>query len=151
MAVPLGDTEPYYNLGVYHRAVDTPSPQAQIWFDRGLVWAYAFNHEEAIRCFERALALDAAYNDIADAHGLAADCALSRDFGFDGKMLIHPSQIEAARAAFAPSAEEIEDARALLAEFDRPENRGRGVIAFRGRMVERLHAQMARRLLDGHA
>lgn len=98
-----------------------------------------------------ALALDAAYNDIADAHGLAADCALSRDFGFDGKMLIHPSQIEAARAAFAPSAEEIEDARALLAEFDRPENRGRGVIAFRGRMVERLHAQMARRLLDGHA
>ncbi|MEZ0359553.1 tetratricopeptide repeat protein [Mycobacterium sp. SA01] len=59
MAVPLGDTEPYYNLGDYHRHVDTPSPQAQVWFDRGLVWAYAFNHEEAITCFERALALDA--------------------------------------------------------------------------------------------
>ncbi len=59
MAVPLGDTEPYYDLGDYHRPVDTPSPQAQVWFDRGLVWAYAFNHEEAIRCFERALALDA--------------------------------------------------------------------------------------------
>ena len=42
----------------YHRPIDTPSPQAQVWFDRGLVWAYAFNHEEAIRCFERALALD---------------------------------------------------------------------------------------------
>lgn len=59
MAVPLGDSEPYYDLGDYHRPVDSPSPQAQVWFDRGLVWAYAFNHEEAIRCFERALALDA--------------------------------------------------------------------------------------------
>jgi tetratricopeptide (TPR) repeat protein len=59
MAVPLGDTEPYYDLGDYHRPVDTPSPQAQVWFDRGLVWAYAFNHEEAIICFERALGLDA--------------------------------------------------------------------------------------------
>lgn len=58
MAIPLGDTEPYYDLGDYHRPVDTPSPQAQVWFDRGLVWAYAFNHDEAIRCFERALALD---------------------------------------------------------------------------------------------
>ncbi|MBX7434675.1 tetratricopeptide repeat protein [Mycobacterium sp. Y57] len=49
---------PYYDLGRYHRGVDTPSPDAQVWFDRGLVWAYAFNHEEAIRCFERALHLD---------------------------------------------------------------------------------------------
>ena len=59
MAVPLVDTEPYYDLGAYRRAVDTPSPQAQVWFNRGLVWAYAFNHEEAIRCFERALQCDA--------------------------------------------------------------------------------------------
>ena len=59
MAVPLVDTEPYYDLGAYHRAVDTPSPPAQVWFNRGLVWAYAFNHEEAIRCFERALQCDA--------------------------------------------------------------------------------------------
>ncbi len=51
------DTD-YYDLGNYHRQVDTPSPQAQVWFDRGLVWAYAFNHDEAVRCFERALALD---------------------------------------------------------------------------------------------
>ena len=58
MAVPLGDTEPYYNLGSYHRTVDTPSAQAQLWFDRGMVWAYAFNHEEAVRCFEKALGLD---------------------------------------------------------------------------------------------
>jgi tetratricopeptide (TPR) repeat protein len=55
-----GGSEPYYELGSYHRPIDTPSPQAQVWFDRALIWAYAFNHEEAIRCFERALDLDPA-------------------------------------------------------------------------------------------
>jgi tetratricopeptide (TPR) repeat protein len=58
VAVSPGDTEPYYNLGSYHRAVDTASAQAQMWVDRGMVWAYAFNHEEAVRCFEKALSLD---------------------------------------------------------------------------------------------
>jgi tetratricopeptide (TPR) repeat protein len=53
-----GDSQPYYDLGSYHRPIETPSPQAQVWFDRGMVWAYAFNHEEAIRCFDRALELD---------------------------------------------------------------------------------------------
>jgi tetratricopeptide (TPR) repeat protein len=54
-----GETEqPYYDLGSYHRPIETPSPQAQVWFNRGMVWAYAFNHEEAIRCFDRALELD---------------------------------------------------------------------------------------------
>lgn len=50
--------EQYFDLGGYHRPVETPCPQAQVWFDRGLVWAYAFNHEEAVGCFERALQLD---------------------------------------------------------------------------------------------
>ncbi|WP_261859407.1 tetratricopeptide repeat protein, partial [Mycobacterium montefiorense] len=49
---------PYFDLGIYHRPVETVAPQAQLWFDRGLVWAYAFNHEEAVRCFERALEHD---------------------------------------------------------------------------------------------
>lgn len=49
---------PYYNLGNHHRAISTTSPDAQLWFDRGLIWTYAFNHEEAIRCFERALEHD---------------------------------------------------------------------------------------------
>ena len=57
--------EQYYDLGAYHRPIDTPSASAQVWFDRGMVWAYAFNHEEAIHCFERALELD---HDLADAH-----------------------------------------------------------------------------------
>jgi tetratricopeptide (TPR) repeat protein len=53
-----GETEPYYDLGSYHRPIEAPSPQAQVWFDRGMVWAYAFNHDEAIKCFDRALDLD---------------------------------------------------------------------------------------------
>jgi tetratricopeptide (TPR) repeat protein len=57
--VPGQDCEPYYDLGSYSRPTDTPSEAAQIWFDRGMVWAYAFNHEEAIHCFDRALELDA--------------------------------------------------------------------------------------------
>lgn len=95
-----------------------------------------------------ALALDSVHNDIADMAGLESACALGRDFGFDGKTLIHPAQIEPVRAAFAPSAAELEQARRLLAAFALPENRDRGVIAFEGRMVERLHAQMAQALLD---
>jgi tetratricopeptide (TPR) repeat protein len=59
MSVLPGETvPPYYDLGSYRRPIETSSPQAQLWFDRGLVWAYAFNHEEAIRCFDRALELD---------------------------------------------------------------------------------------------
>jgi tetratricopeptide (TPR) repeat protein len=50
--------EQYFDLGSHRRPIETSSAQAQVWFDRGLVWAYAFNHEEAIRCFERALEAD---------------------------------------------------------------------------------------------
>ncbi|HEU5326717.1 MAG TPA: hypothetical protein VFU78_01420 [Thermomicrobiales bacterium] len=50
----------YYALGDHHRAITTASPDAQRWFDRGLIWTYGFNHEEAIRCFEQAIAADPA-------------------------------------------------------------------------------------------
>ncbi|MEO3759392.1 tetratricopeptide repeat protein [Mycobacterium sp. B14F4] len=55
----VSPVDDYYDLGSYHRPTETPSRQAQTWFDRGMVWSYAFNHEEAIRCFDRALELDA--------------------------------------------------------------------------------------------
>jgi citrate lyase beta subunit len=97
------------------------------------------------------IALDSVHNDIADTAGFAATCSMARDFGFDGKTLIHPSQIAACRAAFAPSAEEITRARALLAAFDKAENRDKGAIAFEGAMVERLDAEIARRLLEDGA
>src|SRR5215203_5139030 len=50
--------EPYFDLGSYARGMSTASTSAQTWFDRGLVWSYAFHHEEAIRCFERAVEHD---------------------------------------------------------------------------------------------
>ena len=89
--------------------------------------------------------LDGVYNDISDMAGFAAECMQGRDLGFDGKTLIHPNQIEACNAAFSPSAEEIAQARKMIAAFDLPENRDKGAIALDGRMVERMHADMARR------
>ena len=89
--------------------------------------------------------LDGVYNDIGDADGFAAECRQARDFGFDGKTLIHPRQIEPCNAAFSPSAEEVETARKIIAAFDLPKNENKGVLQVDGRMVERLHAEMARR------
>jgi citrate lyase subunit beta/citryl-CoA lyase len=59
--------------------------------------------------------------------------------------LIHPSQIEPCNAAFSPSADEVTQARKIIAAFDLPENKNKGVVSLDGRMVERLHAEMARR------
>ncbi|HMK78200.1 MAG TPA: CoA ester lyase [Xanthobacteraceae bacterium] len=89
--------------------------------------------------------LDGVFNDIGDAPGFAAECAQARDLGFDGKTLIHPSQIEPCNAAFSPSADEVAQARKMIAAFDLPENRDKGVVQIEGRMVERMHAEMARR------
>jgi citrate lyase subunit beta/citryl-CoA lyase len=89
--------------------------------------------------------LDGVYNGLSDAAGFRAECEQGRDCGFDGKTLIHPGQIAAANDIFAPSAQEVDNARAVLAAFERPENRARGAISLDGRMVERLHAEMARR------
>ncbi len=89
--------------------------------------------------------LDGPFNDLADAEGFARECAQARDLGFDGKTLIHPNQIAPCNAAFTPSEQEIAQARAIIAAFELPENRGKGVIALDGRMVERLHAEIARR------
>lgn len=89
--------------------------------------------------------LDGVYNDLGNAEGFAAECAQARDLGFDGKTLIHPQQIAPCNAAFSPTAEEVASARKIIAAFDLPENKGKGVIQVDGRMVEILHADMARR------
>jgi len=91
--------------------------------------------------------LDGVYNLLGDEPGFRAECEQGRDCGFDGKTLIHPNQIAAANEIFAPSEQEIASARAIVEAFAQPENAGRGAIALQGRMVERLHADMARRVL----
>jgi len=89
--------------------------------------------------------LDGVYNDIGNADGFINECRQGVDLGFDGKTLIHPSQIEPCNTAFSPSPAEVEWARKMIKAFDLPENRGKGVVSIDGRMVERLHADMARR------
>lgn len=89
--------------------------------------------------------LDGVHNEIRDEAGFQAECEQARDLGFDGKTLIHPAQVAPANAVFAPDEAELTRARAIIAAFDLPENAGRGAIQLDGRMVELLHAEMARR------
>jgi citrate lyase subunit beta / citryl-CoA lyase len=91
--------------------------------------------------------LDGPYGDIGNLDGFAAECAQGRDLGFDGKTLIHPSHIDACNAVFTPPAEDVAEARKIIAAFELPENVSRGAIQLDGRMVERLHAEMATRTI----
>lgn len=91
--------------------------------------------------------IDGVFNRIKDEAGFAAECAQGRLYGFDGKSLIHPSQIEAANAAFGASTAEIEWARKIVAAFAAPEAAGLGAIRVEGEMVERLHLHTAQNLL----
>lgn len=89
--------------------------------------------------------LDGVYNDLADEEGFRRECGQGRDMGFDGKTLIHPNQIAPCNSAFSPSEAEITQARKIIAAFELPENQAKGVVQLDGRMVERMHADMARR------
>jgi citrate lyase subunit beta/citryl-CoA lyase len=91
--------------------------------------------------------VDAVFNDFSDTDGLEAECRQGRQMGFDGKMLIHPAQIEIANEAFGVAEGEAAEALAIVAAFAAPENAGKAVIDLRGRMVEKLHAEQAGRLL----
>jgi citrate lyase subunit beta / citryl-CoA lyase len=92
--------------------------------------------------------LDGPYGDIGNVDGFAEECAEGRDLGFDGKTLIHPSHIDACNAIFTPPEAEVTEARKIIAAFEKPENASRGAIQLDGRMVERLHAEMARRTIE---
>ncbi len=91
--------------------------------------------------------LDGVYNDIQDLEGFRLECLQGRDMGLDGKTLIHPSQVDICNEVFAPTNAEVESAAAIIEAFALPENAGKGVIQLNGRMVELLHADMARRTL----
>jgi len=89
--------------------------------------------------------LDGVYNDLGNSDGFQIECTQGVELGFDGKTLIHPNQIEPCNKAFSPSADDVAWARKMIAAFDLPDNKGKGVLSIDGRMVERLHAEMARR------
>jgi len=93
------------------------------------------------------ICVDGVYNAFRDEEGLAAECAQGRDFGFDGKTLIHPAQIATANAVFAPSPEEIDLARRQIEAFEQAEARGEGVAVVDGKIVENLHIETARATL----
>ncbi len=96
---------------------------------------------------EGVIAVDGVYNAFRDEEGLRAECEQGRDFGFDGKSLIHPAQIAIANEVFAPSAEEIDLARRQIAAFEEAQAAGSGVAVVDGRIVENLHVETARAIL----
>jgi citrate lyase subunit beta/citryl-CoA lyase len=92
--------------------------------------------------------LDGVYNDVKDPEGFAAEATQGRTFGFDGKTLIHPSQIEPTNRIFSPSPDEVEYSRRVIAAFEAAEAAGSGVVTVDGRMIENLHVETARRVLS---
>ena len=95
----------------------------------------------------RLAVLDGVWNDFADRAGFEAECAEGRAMGFDGKTLIHPTQIDAANRAFGATPDELAEAQRIVDAFARPEHAGAGVVNLGGRMAERLHLAQAERLL----
>ncbi len=92
--------------------------------------------------------LDGVYNNVKDAEGFLAECVQGRDFGFDGKTLIHPGQVEVCNEVFAPSLEQVEEAQGTIAAWEA--GAGAGVVTLNGRMIENLHVDIARRVLATH-
>ncbi|MDF3289245.1 MULTISPECIES: HpcH/HpaI aldolase/citrate lyase family protein [Streptomyces] len=91
--------------------------------------------------------LDGVYNDVKDLEGFEAECVQGRQFGFDGKTLIHPAQVEPCNRIFAPSPEQVERSRRIIEAFEEAAREGRGVVTVDGRMIENLHVEEARRIL----
>jgi len=92
--------------------------------------------------------LDGVWNDFKNVTGFDDEARQAQLMGFDGKTLIHPSQVDFANAAFAPSAQAVAEAQAIVGAFADPANAGKAVLNIGGRMVELLHLEMARRTLE---
>ncbi len=93
------------------------------------------------------IVIDGVFNTLSDDAGLASECEQGREFGFDGKTVIHPDQLDASNRIFAPSRSALEDAEATIAAFADPANADKGVLEIDGVMVERLHLAEAERLV----
>jgi citrate lyase subunit beta / citryl-CoA lyase len=94
--------------------------------------------------------IDGVYNEYLDMEGLQAECDQGRMLGFDGKTLIHPSQLETANRVFAPSPDDVATAKAIVAAFAAPENAGKGVLSVNGKMTELLHLKISEHVLAMH-
>ena len=91
--------------------------------------------------------LDGVYNDMKDLDGFRTECVQGFEMGFDGKTLIHPGQVEICNDVWAPTADDVEHARGLIAAFEDGIAAGKGVVTYNGRMIENLHVANAQRLL----
>ncbi|MGE3248531.1 MAG: CoA ester lyase [Beijerinckiaceae bacterium] len=107
------------------------------WLGQCVLAARAYGHT----------VIDSVYNDFRDTDGLRAECVQGAAMGMDGKTVIHPAQINIVNEVFSPAPAEVAAAERIVAAFELPENRDKAVISIEGRMVERLHAQMAERTL----
>lgn len=91
--------------------------------------------------------LDGVHLSLGDQEGLKASCVQGRDMGFDGKTLIHPSQIALANETFGPSSEEIEEAKQRIAAYEAAIRTGAGIAVLNGKLIEELHIQDSKRIL----
>jgi citrate lyase subunit beta/citryl-CoA lyase len=91
--------------------------------------------------------LDGVYLDLSDAEGFKASCVQGLELGFDGKTLIHPSQVEPCNEVFSPAPAEIEQARKIIAAHDQAQKEGKGVVLVDGKLIENLHVENAKRLV----
>ena len=119
------------------RAVNDPPARTAFQTSLGMTVA-------AARAYD-ILAIDGVFNGIGDEDGLNAECVQGRTLGFDGKTLIHPSQLAAANTVFAPAEADVEQARAVIEAFADPANAGKGVLKVSGKMTELLHLEEAQR------
>lgn len=114
--------------------------------DRAALWTALQTCVLAARAHD-VVVLDGVYNAFKDDEGLRAECEQGRDFGMDGKTLIHPAQLEIANAVFAPTEAEIETARRQIAAYDAAIAEGQAVAVVDGKIVENLHVETARATL----
>lgn len=121
---------------------------AQLGGGREPLWAAMSMTVAAARIYG-VTALDGVYNNFKDDEGFAREAAQARAFGFHGKTLIHPAQVDPCNRAFAASDEEVEWARKVIAAFAGEGSETLGALQVDGQMVERLHLVQAERLLAG--
>ena len=112
----------------------------------------AFQHALSVTVFtaraNNLIAIDGVYNDIGNTEGLKRECEQGRMLGFDGKTLIHPSQIEVCNETYSPAESDVAHAKAIIEAFAKPENSDKGVIQVNGKMTERLHLEQAKQLIS---